>query len=176
MAIPDMPNVPPQNVPVMIAQANQAQSGNVTSARSIGVCRPIPNGAKASPSAENGLGPIGVARDYFYLYEHQKIVTDPATITILQNTKHGVLAEGSNGNYAYLPEKGYVDKDSATFQVDFGGVKVNVKYYFQAVDLNTIGEGVDEQLCKKGYNWKISTTLDYNGNSAHTTAALNSWY
>ncbi len=33
MYIPDMPNVPPQNVPVIIAQANQAQAGNATTAR-----------------------------------------------------------------------------------------------------------------------------------------------
>ena len=43
MIIPDMPHVPPQNLPVMIAQANQAQPNDVTTTRTLGVCQPAPS-------------------------------------------------------------------------------------------------------------------------------------
>lgn len=43
MFIPDMPDVPPQNVPVLIAQANQAQPRDVKTVRTLGVCFPAPN-------------------------------------------------------------------------------------------------------------------------------------
>ena len=55
MYIPDMPNVPPQDVPVMIAQANQAQASNATMARTIGICAASPN---QNYSLENVIEPI----------------------------------------------------------------------------------------------------------------------
>ncbi len=36
-------NVPPQDVPVMIAQANQAQPSDVKTTRTLGICFPAPN-------------------------------------------------------------------------------------------------------------------------------------
>ena len=87
MFIPDMPNVPPQNVPVMIAQANQAQSGNTATVRTLGVCSPVPNN---NYSLENVVEPIVVAQGYFQLYEHRTL-TGTATTTIVQQPKHGVL-------------------------------------------------------------------------------------
>lgn len=51
MFVPDMPNLPPQDVPVMIAQANQAQAANATAIRTIGVCFVAPN---QNYSGDNG--------------------------------------------------------------------------------------------------------------------------
>ena len=182
MLIPDMPNVPPQNVPMMIAQANQGQA-NKAAMRTLGICEPSPN---HNYSLENVVEPILGARDYMQAFEH-KTVTGPATTTILQQPKHGVLrllTEADRGTlfssssgpldladpgYAYLPEQGYVGNDSATIQVDFGGLKVNVKYYFQAINGVLGNTGWEDHCSKTGFYWKISSTLDANGTSTLTS-------
>ncbi|OIR01050.1 hypothetical protein GALL_168470 [mine drainage metagenome] len=184
MLVPDMPNVPPQNVPVMIAQANQAQPNDVTTIRTLGVCHPAPN---HNYSLDNVEDPILSASNYMQAFEN-KTVTGPATTVILQLPKHGVLrlvTEADRGTlfgstadpldpadalYAYLPEDGYVGNDSATIQVDFGnGLKVNVKYCFQAIS-GVLGNTGLEDLCSKtGVYWKISSTLAPNGTSTITS-------
>ncbi len=143
MFVADVPNVPPQDVPVMIAQASQAQAGDVRTMRTIGVCHPAPN---EDYSLENAVSPIVEAGSYLGNFEG-KNVQHIGTITILQQPKHGILrlvteADGNrfgegrfdptSGLYAYLPKKGYVGKDSATALVEIAGVKVKVVYFFQA--------------------------------------------
>ncbi|MHB8167308.1 MAG: matrixin family metalloprotease, partial [Sulfuricella sp.] len=180
MLIPDMPNVPPQDVPVMIAQANQAQSSAARAERTVGICQIIPNAPLTTPSLENVIEPIGTAQDYFYSYENKKTVKGPATITILQQPKHGILRlvteadklgagkfDPSVEDYVYLPEKGYFGKDGVVVQVEIGGIKVKQNYYFYPVD-NSFSKDWEQEYCKKGYHWKISTTLDPNGNSTVT--------
>lgn len=84
-----MPDEPPQNVPVMIAQASQANASDVKTLRTIGVCFPAPN---ESYSLENVLGPKWDAAFYLRSYEHKRVAnTDPGTITILQQPAHGIL-------------------------------------------------------------------------------------
>lgn len=179
MFIPDMPNAPPQYVPVMIVQANQAQAGDVTAMRTIGVCKPAPS---HEYSGENGLSPLSVARFYLRQYE-QRSVTGQATTSILQQPKHGILrlvGEADRGTlfdrsagalkpdaglYAYLPEKGYAGKDSAAILVDFGGVKVKVVYFFEAIEGGLGNDWQDDYCSEKGVFWKISSTLDSNGNT-----------
>jgi len=173
MFIPDMPNVPPQDVPVMIAQANQAQAGDVKTMRTIGVCEPVPN---EDYSLENVFSPKGSAAYYLRMYERQSVAdTDPATVTILQQPKHGILrlvTEADRGTlfgdtadplgpasglYAYLPKKGYVGKDSATALVEIADVKVKVVYFFQAWAGGLGNTGLEELCGKRGYHWKISS-------------------
>ena len=174
MFIPDMPNVPPQDVPVMIAQANQAQPGDVKTIRAIGVCNPVPNMPDSSPSAGNVIEPELEAKTYFRLYETEQGYSASATISVLQNPKHGALLDEGDGAYSYLPEKGYYGKDKAIMQVDFNGLKVNVVYFFQVV-AGPLGNDGDARLCSKtGYNWKISSTLDSNGNSTITSVEYQS--
>ena len=184
MLISDMPNVPPQEVPVMIAQANQAQQDDMMTTRTMGVCQIIPNGAGAVPSLDNTISPIVSAGSYLYqfekyTYEQQNIATSTAAITILQQPKHGTLRLATEADhlgtgifdpaselYAYLPETGYFGNDSVTLLVDVGGIKVKVMYFFQMIDVLSIGAGLDKALCgEKGTSWKISSTLDANGNS-----------
>jgi hypothetical protein len=190
MLIPDMPNVPPQNMPVMIAQANQAQASDVTTTRILGVCFPAPNQAY---SGANGLAPIAEAGYYLQQYEHRNFdFKHPSgTVTILQLPKHGVLrpvtqsdvgtilpsggdpVDPANPGYFYFPEQGYFGKDSATVLVDVGGIKVKVKYYFYAVDGLPGNESMEEYCGKTGPYWKISSTIDANGNSTITSVEYN---
>ena len=171
MLIADMPNVPPQNVPAIIAQANQTQAGRATTTRAIGVCHPAPSNEY---SGDNGLAPLTSAQAYFRLFEH-RTVTGPATITIQQQPKHGVLrllteADGNTFGegrfvaadqlYVYLPEQGYLGDDRGTILVDFGGGnQVRVKYYFQAIEGMLGNTGLDTLCSPKGVYWKISANI-----------------
>src|SRR6266568_1220037 len=172
------------------ATSNQAQAGDVQTMRTIGVCEPVPN---EDYSLENVFSPKGSAAYYLRMYEHQSVTdTDPATVTILQQPKHGILrlvteadrgtilnSEGgpldpASGLYAYLPKKGYVGKDSATALVEIAGVKVKVVYFFQAWAGGLGNTGLEELCGKRGYHWKISSTLDSNGNSMLTAVDYQS--
>ena len=182
MFIPDMPNVPPQDVPVLIAQANQAQPSNTTTVRTLGVCSPAPN---HNYSLDNVTDPILLAGDYLQSFEYRN---PPATATtaILQQPAHGELrllteADGNRFGegtfvaadqlYVYLPDSNYVGNDAATIQFVYGnGLKVNVKYFFQSVNRGGLAENWMDTYCSKtGFYWKISSTLDANGTNTITS-------
>ena len=107
------------------------------------------------------------------MYEHQK-VKKPATTTVLQQPKHGILRLQTETNYfesgifdptvssyAYLPENGYEGKDRATVLVDIDGIKIKVEYFFQAIS-GVLGNTGSTDRCRKGPYWKISSTLGAN--------------
>jgi hypothetical protein len=189
MFIPDMPNVPPQNVPVLIAQANQAQAGDATAIRTLGVCAPAPS---TRYSLDNVVEPIGQAEAYFRLFDPQQMPDGPATITILQQPKHGILrliTEADRGTlfsdtsgpidpadpgYAYLPENGYLGKDKAVVLVEIGGIKVKVVYFFQAIKGGLGSYGEQTYCAKTGRYWKISTTLNPDGSNTLTSVEYQS--
>jgi hypothetical protein len=161
------------------AQPTRAKPGEVKTLHTMGICFPAPNELY---SLENVLEPKGDAGFYLRSYENKQVAnTDPGTITILQQPTHGILRlvteadrgtlfssssgpiDPANPGYVYLPEKGYLGKDKTVALVEIGGVKVKVVYFFQAIN-GPLGD-VDELCGKKGYHWKISSTLDANGNS-----------
>ena len=185
MFIPDMPNVPPQDVPVMIAQANQAQSSTALTVRTVGICYGIPNGVDTSPTGGNVVDPREEAHNYLFNYEKKNVAnTVPTTVTILQQPAHGILrlitqadigtilpgsggtVDPANPGYIYLPEKGYIGQDKAVVLVEIGGVKVKEIFYFHDMDERTSpcngGDGIYS-------TWKISSTLDASGNSTLTS-------
>jgi hypothetical protein len=184
MFIADIPNAPPQNVPVMIAQANQAQPGDTTTIRTFGICSPAPNN---NYSSDNGEDPIADAKFYLRQYEN-RTVTGPATVTILQQPTHGILRlvtqadvgtilasdggpiDPADPGYLYLPETGYLGKDKAIILVDFGnGLKVKVVFFFQAINGPLGNTGLQDLCSKTGTMWKISSTLAPNGTSTLTS-------
>ena len=71
--------------------------------------------------------------------------------------------------YIYLPEKGYLGDDKASFLIERGGIKIKVVYFFKAVNGPLGNSGGDEYCEKTGIRWKISSTLDANGNSTITS-------
>lgn len=190
MFVSDMPNVPPQNVPVMIAQANQAQAGDQQARdRALGICSPVPSNYYGG---ENTLSPLVSVKNYFTLYDPKTTFTGPATLTVLQQPQHGVLrlmTEADRGvffsdtsgpidpndpGYIYLPEKGYLGDDKASFLIERGGIKVKVVYYFKAVNGPLGNTGAQEHCKDTGKRWKISSTLDTNGASTITSVEYQS--
>jgi len=188
MFIADMPNVPPQNVQVLIAQANQAQANDVTTLRTLGVCSASPSNKY---SLENVVEPVGEAGYYLQQFE-RRTVTGSATVTVLQQPKHGILrpviqadvgtilanggdpVDPTDPGYVYLPEKGYLGRDNASVLVEIGGIKVKVIYFFQAVNGPLGNDGANRYCLKTGLYWKISANLDADGNSTLTSVEYQS--
>ncbi|MBI5429003.1 MAG: matrixin family metalloprotease [Nitrosomonadales bacterium] len=173
-----------------LIQANQAQPGDTTKIRILGVCAPSPNN---NYSLENVIEPIGEAKGYFQLFEKNQTVTATATTNILKKPEHGVLRlvteadrgtlfgstadplDPSQPGYAYLPSHDYVGDDTATIQVDFGGgLKVQVRYYFQAMGHGLSDDWANDYCSEKGVYWKISSTLNPNGTSTITSVEYQS--
>jgi len=165
MATPDMPNVPPQYTPVIIAQASPAQEAPAKIDRTIGVCKALSNPPPSSgtPPMGNTLTPARDIASYFYTAE-KRTVAGTSTVTVLEQPKHGKLddvgtmafdemkhAVRDTGvrSYNYIPESSYLGEDKATLLINIGDYQVKAEYVFQ------VSTKVDEKLCPKSY-WKIS--------------------
>jgi hypothetical protein len=160
----DMPDVPSQYQPVVIAQVSQARDSAKTD-RSIGICALIdnpPNAPREPWTAGNSMSPALAVRNYFRIVEDLNIEHQGARVSILENPKHGSVKTTSSGGYHYIPEPGYLGKDSVTFLVEVGGYKVKAVHF-----LSVFGGVADEwyedkKYCPNGRYWKISTTSDGN--------------
>jgi len=178
MATPDMPNVPPQYTPVIIAQASPAQEAPAKIDRTIGVCKALSNPPPSSgtPPMGNTLTPARDIASYFYTAE-KRTVAGTSTVTVLEQPKHGKLndvgtvafdemkhAVRDTGvtSYNYIPESGYLGGDQATLPVNIGDYKVKAEYVFQ------VSAKFDEKLCPTSY-WKISSV----SNIYDTVATVN---
>ena len=163
------------------AADNGKRNRSVAPNGTAGVCFLAPNEPEIY-SLQNVLDPKVVAGNYLWSFEHRLIPnTEAAKVTVLQQPTHGVmrlLAEADRGKlfdessspidpadpgYVYLPQNGYVGKDKAIALVAIAGVKIKVIYYFQAIE-GRVGD-VNNWCGKRGYEWKISSTLDADGNS-----------
>ncbi len=164
MATPDMPNVPPQYTPVIIAQASPAQKTPAKMESTIGICKTLSNPPAGTPTVGNTLTPARDIARYFYDSE-KRTVTGPSTVTVLEQPKHGKLndvgtvafdemkhAVRDTGvtSYNYIPESGYLGGDQATLLVNIGDYKVKAEYVFQ------VSANFNEKLCPTSY-WKISS-------------------
>jgi hypothetical protein len=163
MPIYVMPDVPPQYVPVMVAQASVGGQGAEKFDRVIGICHLAQNPAVPPSSAVNVIEPLMEVEDYLTKFEHIKI-EGSISFHILQQPVHGLLRDGGEGAYSYVPETGYLGKDQATVLVEISGLKIKVKYFFQV--LNTLPTDEDQaEYCPTG-KWRISQIINtINGTS-----------
>lgn len=175
MLFMDMPNTPPQYTPVIVAQATQATKPNTE--RTIGVCHPVENRVESRLSAVNAFSPVLSALAYLDSFEHKKIdqqadflsIFGAAKMTLLQTPKQGELKLGQNSGAYYSSDYNYEGTDSATVLVEVAGYKVTVIYHFVLMKnvpgSSDQGSATDnKKICPNGYQWKISTTPDANGN------------
>jgi hypothetical protein len=164
----DMPDVPPQYAPVVIAQASQAKQGSATTGRTIGVCHLIENPPIPLKNAVNSLSPA--LSLWTYLEKRERLRLEPLTtdiynaakISISQGPGHGKLEDEGGGDFRYAPTPDYHGQDRATLLVEIGGFKVKVIYFFNVLRGVPGGtdEGVpqeDKKYCPKGEMWKISS-------------------
>ena len=157
MPIYVMPNVPPQDVPVMVAQATAVAQSSEKTDRVIAVCHLAQNPANPPSTAVNVIEATMAVEDYLTKWEHKKI-KGIVTSRILQQPSHGLLRDEGGGAYSYVPELGYLGKDQGTLLVEMSGLKVKVIYFFQV--LGTLPDDADEQQYCPKYKWKISQVVD----------------
>jgi Bacterial Ig domain len=150
----DLPPQAPQSfVIAAIEQAKQAQENE----RVIGYCHPVPN-MTGNHDAFDSFPPTAMAMSYFKRYE-QKTVNGQATITVLEQPKHGSLSSNSNDYFLYAPAEGYFGKDQVTYLVEIGGYKVKVIQFIKVINKFTLGNtGYERNCADTGTIWKISTT------------------
>jgi len=169
MLVVDMPDMPPQYTPVVIAQASQAKQANATTDRTIGVCHLIENPPIPSGSAVNAISPVTTVWEYLKKQERltPKQLTDEmfkaAKTSVLQGPGHGTLQDEGGGYYGYHPAPDYFGQDRSTLLVEIGGLKVKAMYFFNV--LHGVGGGdqdpyKDKKNCPKGEMWKISLSTD----------------
>jgi len=167
----DMPDVPPQHAPVMVAQASQAKQANATADRTIGACHLIENPPDPPMTAVNSMSPVLSVWNYLKRQERptpEWLSTDAynaAKVSILQGPGHGVLEDKGDGNYLYVPTRDYYGQDRATLHVEIGGRTVRIIYFFSLLSFVPGGtEGYnpysDKKYCPKGRMWKISLNPD----------------
>ena len=160
----DMPNVPPQNAPIVIAQSTQATQHKIV--LTIGVCSPIENKPESKTSAINDVAPIGSAYSYLKNSEHKKIdasAFENAKVSILRTPAHGVLSQYDGvHSFSYIStDYQYNGTDQATLLVEMGSYKIKVIYYFNLMQ-NVPGssnQGTvfdNKSFCPNGRIWKVS--------------------
>ncbi len=173
MLFMDMPNVPPQYIPVIVAQASQITKQNAK--RTIGVCHPIENKLESKSSAVNSLSPIGATYGYFLNMEGEKFdwsVVEAGQLSLVEAPAHGTLSSYSaTGSFSYISnDYEYAGTDRAVFLVEMGDYKIKIIYDFVLMQSvpgsGAQGDATDnKRICPNGRMWKISSTLDTNGNS-----------
>ncbi len=166
MFVMDVPDVPPQYAPVVIAQTTQARRTQAETDGTIGVCQLVSNPIRklesGAYSAVNSVGPLGATGVYLYRQEGKKI-GEMGTVTILNEPAHGILEpiEGARGTgFYFIPEPDYIGSDRATFLVEAGGKKYRVEYFIQVQTGIGVGDYENPQLCPNGEYWKISLNPD----------------
>jgi hypothetical protein len=167
MFVMDLPNLPPQYTPVVLAQSPQAKQTNATTDRTIGVCHLIENPPIPAGSAINAISPVTSVWEYLKKQERPtpKQLTaemfNTAKTSVLQGPGHGTLKDEGDGYYGHHPAPDYFGQDRATILVEIGGLKVKVMYFFNVMQRVLGGtDGYDpredKKNCPKGRMWKIS--------------------
>jgi hypothetical protein len=91
---------------------------------------------------------------------------------------HGSLTDEGDGDFAYLPEKGYIGSDRATLLVEVGGKKIRMEYFFRVMQTVPDAYEGEPSIWEQGYCpvkarvWKISSTPDVNGNNTLVAAEV----
>ncbi len=151
------PDTPPSTPSVvMVAQANASQQTSINSSHTVGVCDIV----NLTGTGQAELVPVVNANAFF---NTKKIDYATAKITVIQQPKHGRLEPiSSDGDWRdprYLPNDGYLGKDSFILQVEGSGYTFKIHYFLLVTD----DPGVEANPNCKTFWWKISQ--DPNGNS-----------
>jgi hypothetical protein len=179
MFVPDLPTVPDQYLPVIVAEARPvAAATSVSKEMVLGVCRPVPNVPGMEISGEHSLSASAAAVNYLWNFdehfrqmpEEQRraalgLLESSAKVTVLQQPKYGTLTDTAKpdfpepypNHFFYNPKPGYMGKDQVSFIVEMGGYKIKVIYNLYPVAGATGQEATDKVCGKRGMFYKISS-------------------
>ena len=136
----DVPYNPPQEAPVVLAQAGNT-SATVTPDFILHACKETEHRPNDPDSALFALDPAGMLSVYALIVGRRFPVED-IKVTMLSNATHGkvtdVVDNLGRSWYRYDPTPGYLGNDRATFMAGYGG-----KRYKIIVDIKVLF-GIDE--------------------------------
>jgi hypothetical protein len=165
MLIADIPDIPPQQVPIVIAaKANQSSTEGLYG--SVGVCTVADKTGQVEREKQLGVRLYASTifdhknphyRAYYEsIYAHAedksllkeaihneeidyRFIRDKnASVTVLEQPEHGKLSKDfSQGkDVSYYPNPGYEGTDKAVFLVNMSGYKVKAAYYISVQDVD----------------------------------------
>ena len=174
----DMPNVPDQYLPVLVAESRQVATSSASKDLTFGVCLPVPNIPGHAIGREHEISPVATARHFLWSFDDYfkqmpdaqrraalDLLETSAKVTILQQPKHGTLTETAkpafrdpiNGLF-YNPKLGYMGKDQVILLVAMGEYKISIIYNLYPVDSAPDGPETLKRVCgKRGVYYRIST-------------------
>lgn len=189
MLIMDMPDIPPQQVPIiMLAQAAQPNIKELYG--TVGVC-------SVSPKVEQ-MDAEKIKEGYFSLstrvYASNLFAIKPldpeldprmvamdyenADVTVLLQPKHGTLSKdlSPGKDISYYPDSGYIGNDKVIFLVDIEGYKIQVVHLIKVVDIKGSNTNPSHRReCPKSTNWWVISSSK--GDTGSLTSELDqSWF
>ncbi len=181
MFVPDMPNVPDQYLPVLVAEARPAATTSTSKEMTFGFCGLVPNISGQVVGREHELNPASIAvadlwdfDEYFkQMPEDQRreallALEKTAKVTILQQPKYGTLIDTAKPAYQdtitglfYNPKSGYMGKDQVVFLVEMGEYKIKLIYNIYPVDGSPENPEAIKKMCgKRGQYYKIASASE----------------
>lgn len=166
MILSDVPNSPPSASPVIVlAQVDRGSQRAANAPHVMGICDVL--NLTRSPQAD--VFPV-IDANSFYFRGKGNIDPTTATITVVQQPRHGILEPNPGWDSArYLPNDGYLGDDSFVITVEGNGQKVELRHFLFVTDEVGATENTNP-VCKGMPWWKISQ--DANGNPVLTVMAL----
>ncbi|HEY6095674.1 MAG TPA: hypothetical protein VIU93_12055 [Gallionellaceae bacterium] len=178
MLIPDMPDVPDQYLPIIVAENKLVSSSLVGKEGTIGVCEPIPN----VPGMDIGDGyslsvPAAVINylwkfdvDLKQMSEEERwakltSLESKAKVTVIQKPDIGALNTElipgfASPNYLYKPTLNKSGKSQAIFFVEMGEYRFKVIYELYSVAGDPGPETMSKICGKRGQYYKVSGSVD----------------
>jgi hypothetical protein len=170
----DVPYVPVQDTPIVLAQTTTSDAGGISQQSDyiLNACQETEHTVDPR-SALRGVDPAGLLGVYLENRDRKPVNIASIKITLLEGTKHGkIFAEVDNErltSYHYDPESEYLGNDKAVFMAEFEG-----KHYKIVVDIKVLYI-VDESTSQCGQPQLIKVNKPASGFSGFDSGyGLNS--
>lgn len=168
MLISDVPYSPPSASPVVVvAQVDRGSQRAANAPHVMGICDVL--NLTRSPQAD--VFPV-IDANSFYFRGKGNIDPTTATITVVQQPRHGIIEPNPGWDSArYLPNDGYLGDDSFVITVEGNGQMVELRHFLFVTDEVGATQNTNP-VCKGMPWWKISQ--DANGNNILTAVSYQS--
>lgn len=185
MLISDMPNLPPQDVPVMIIKTIETDTvdlGNVLASPptiisqvidlsdntgiTLNYCQDVQTPDNPNGQLGGGFSPATALRSFWDHKFHEILPIREAKITVIEKPKFGVLIDGDQDvssdlgpSYFYTPNNGFIGSDKATFLINVVGKSVK----FVTTIIVVKHGSMDHAPCFKGVKQLSRTEIKTHG-------------
>jgi len=146
MFVLDIPEVPPQYAPVIIADASQASQRTSKLDQTWNVCQLLESRQAEELGAANILEPALAVKIYMQGRFSDADIAK-SKVSVVENPKHGVLESDDQKAYLYTPDSAdYIGQDATTFLVEISGFSIKLIYSLH-VDQGPLDDEQKEAVC-----------------------------